>query len=358
MEISRKRTKSKKSEYSEDDLMEIGLVSVVLPIYNVEKYLDRCIKSVVNQTYKNLEIILVDDGSPDNCPMICDVWAKKDDRIKVIHKKNAGLGMARNTGIENATGEYICFFDSDDYVETNTIELCINEINRSNSQIVLFGINSVNERGFTVTHRAPDPPKSIYEGVEVQNIFLPMLVSSENNIMMSSCCCLYSMSLLRDINFRFVSERKIIAEDIYSLLVLYKYVNRVSIIPYALYNYCLNQSSLTHTYREDRYPKIKYFYSECVKVCDNFGYGEDIKKRLTGEYYGFVLAAMKMIAKSNNTKKKKIILLNEILHDKDFTSAINTFKKIDGSLKKKVMIIILELKWSRLLLLIFRIKAN
>ena len=87
------------------------LVSVVLPIYNVEKYMDRCINSIINQTYKNLEIILVDDGSPDNCPQKCDDWGIKDSRIKVVHKKNAGLGMARNTGIENATGDYICFID-------------------------------------------------------------------------------------------------------------------------------------------------------------------------------------------------------------------------------------------------------
>ena len=101
------------------------LISVVLPIYNVEKYLNRCIKSIITQTYKNLEVILVDDGSPDHCPRICDEWAKKDARIKVIHKKNEGLGMARNTGIENATGEYICFVDSDDYIAPDTIEKVI-----------------------------------------------------------------------------------------------------------------------------------------------------------------------------------------------------------------------------------------
>ena len=83
--------------------MRKGVVSVVLPIYNVEKYLNRCVKSVVNQSYKNLEIILVDDGSPDNCPALCEEWAKKDNRIKVVHKKNAGLGYARNTGIENVS---------------------------------------------------------------------------------------------------------------------------------------------------------------------------------------------------------------------------------------------------------------
>ena len=96
--------------------MNTGLVSIVIPIYKSEKYLDECIRSIVEQSYRNLEIWLVDDGSPDACPRICDEWAQKDSRIHVIHKKNAGSGMARNTGMENATGEYICFFDSDDYL--------------------------------------------------------------------------------------------------------------------------------------------------------------------------------------------------------------------------------------------------
>ena len=97
-------------------------VSIVVPVYNVEKYLDRCIESIVNQTYKNLEIILVDDGSTDSCPQMCDEWGLKDSRIKVVHKENAGLGMARNTGIDNALGEYIFFFGSDDYVDVTTVE--------------------------------------------------------------------------------------------------------------------------------------------------------------------------------------------------------------------------------------------
>ena len=96
--------------------------SVVLPIYNVEKYLNRCLDSVMNQTYKKLEIILVDDGSPDNSPQMCDNWAKVDDRIKVVHKKNAGLGEARNSGLDVATGDYIVFFDSDDYIDTRLFE--------------------------------------------------------------------------------------------------------------------------------------------------------------------------------------------------------------------------------------------
>ena len=98
------------------------LISVIVPIYNVEKYLDRCVDSIINQTYKNLEIILVDDGSPDNCPQMCDDYAKKDSRIKVVHKENGGLSDARNVGMEVATGEYVSFIDSDDYISLDCYE--------------------------------------------------------------------------------------------------------------------------------------------------------------------------------------------------------------------------------------------
>ena len=92
------------------------LISVIVPVYKAEKYLDKCVQSIVNQTYKNLEIILVDDGSPDNCPAVCDEYASKDSRVRVVHKKNAGPSAARNTGLDAATGGYIWFVDGDDYL--------------------------------------------------------------------------------------------------------------------------------------------------------------------------------------------------------------------------------------------------
>ena len=111
------------------------MISVIVPIYNVEKYLARCVDSIVNQTYKNLEIILVDDGSPDRCPQMCDDYAEKDSRIKVVHKKNGGLSDARNAGMAVATGEYISFIDSDDYVSDDFFECLLDAMNKENSDI-------------------------------------------------------------------------------------------------------------------------------------------------------------------------------------------------------------------------------
>lgn len=115
--------------------MNNPLVSVIVPIYNVEVYLRRCLDSVLRQTYRNIEIVLVDDGSPDRCPEICDEYAKNDNRIKVIHQKNGGLAHARNVGIANSKGEYISFIDSDDFVSEKYVEILYYGIEKNNADV-------------------------------------------------------------------------------------------------------------------------------------------------------------------------------------------------------------------------------
>lgn len=117
------------------------LFSVIVPIYKVEKYLPDCVNSILNQTYKDFELLLVDDGSPDNCPQMCDDFALKDSRIRVIHKKNGGLVSARNIGIKNAKGKYICYVDGDDTVDEKLLESIYKEILiKNNPDIIIFGI--------------------------------------------------------------------------------------------------------------------------------------------------------------------------------------------------------------------------
>ena len=114
---------------------ENPLISIVIPVYKVEKFLGRCVESVVNQTYKNLEIFLIDDGSPDNCPQICDEWAEKESRIKVIHLENAGVANARNTALKQISGDYVGFVDSDDYVEPDMYEKLLDTALKNDADI-------------------------------------------------------------------------------------------------------------------------------------------------------------------------------------------------------------------------------
>lgn len=119
------------------------LITVIVPVYKVEPYLDRCVQSIVDQTCSNLEIILVDDGSPDNCPAMCDAWAEKDSRIRVIHKANGGLSDARNAGLALAAGEYISFIDSDDWIAPEMLEKLLDALQRDDSDIAACTVQMV-----------------------------------------------------------------------------------------------------------------------------------------------------------------------------------------------------------------------
>lgn len=323
--------------------MRKGVVSVVLPIYNVEKYLNRCVKSVVNQSYKNLEIILVDDGSPDNCPELCEDWAKKDSRIKVVHKENAGLGYARNTGIENATGEYICFFDSDDYIALDAIEKAYSCISENKAEMVLFGFCNVDSSGKTKKCMIPKTKKKLYRQSEVQSYVLPNLIAPDpktgekTNLWMSAWACMYSMEAIQREQWKFVSERQYISEDVYSLLFLYKGLQSVAILPEALYFYCENGTSLTHVYRQDRYDKNKFCYDACLNACEKLNYNQDIKDRLAFQYVSNIIGALKLIVTADCSKKEQKEFLKEIVTDNHFQAVVQKMNTSKESLPRKIL---------------------
>lgn len=139
----------------------MDLISIIVPIYKVEPYLNKCVQSIVDQTYENLEIILVDDGSPDNCPAICDAWAAKDSRVKVIHKENGGLSDARNAGLAIAKGDYVAFVDSDDYIEPAFIADLHAALSRTGADIAECGVSYVDESGNVLRHRPAAPEREL-----------------------------------------------------------------------------------------------------------------------------------------------------------------------------------------------------
>ena len=143
---------------------EQPLISVIVPVYNVEKYLKKCVDSITSQTYKNLEILLVDDGSTDSSGQICNEFEKNDARIKVIHKKNGGLSDARNAGLDRAKGQYYAFIDSDDYIQDNTIEIMLNSIKKNKSEIAVCNMIRFLEEGETVQFYCPTDHEVLYQG--------------------------------------------------------------------------------------------------------------------------------------------------------------------------------------------------
>lgn len=212
-------------------------VSIIVPIYNVEKYLCKCVDSILNQSYNNLQIILVDDGSPDSCPNICDEYLHKDNRIQVIHKANGGLSSARNAGIKVANGKYIVFIDSDDYIEIDMIKKLVTAIESSNADLCICGMRWVNKDGTLFTKVAKSPIKNIiYDDDKKFDLFKQpnyfYYVTSVNK--------LYKRSLFENILF---PEHKI-NEDEFTAHHIFDCCNRICCIEDELYNYVQADTSI------------------------------------------------------------------------------------------------------------------
>mgnify|MGYP000955898924 CR=1 FL=1 len=211
-------------------------ISIIIPIYNVEKYLRRCIDSIVNQTYKNTEIILVNDGSPDNCGVICDEYAKIDSRIKVIHKVNGGLSSARNAGLDIASGEYIMFVDSDDWISEDTLEK-LNRYVEKGYDIINFKFRFVKEKTKNII-KLNDKIKDSYECDLFS--YIDKLFSGELDFFIWNK--LYKNDLFSDV--RFPVGRNY--EDLATIYKLYFNAKNIIVTDYTLYNYWLgNSNSIT-----------------------------------------------------------------------------------------------------------------
>lgn len=329
--------------------------SLILPIYNVEKYLDRCISSVLQQTYSDYEIILVDDGSPDNCPSMCDDWAKKDDRIKVIHKENGGLGYARNTGIENASGEYIFFIDSDDYIDSDLLFDVAKKIEKYGKvDILCYGHRKINTQNISYYEMCPNTPKEFYEGEEIQSFLLPEFLGKSPYIKegygintLSAWVMAFRNETLIKNKFKFVSERDIISEDIYSIFDFFAEINTVVFLNKVYYNYCQNEGSLTKAYKPDRFEKIVDFYLKMEQICDKNNYSDEVRLRIIAPFitntYDCIKSEIKYAKKrgyTNTYKRLKSIYKNEILQ-----KALKKYPSRQYPIKRKIVQYCIKNRW-------------
>ena len=243
------------------------LISVIIPVYKVEKYLKRCIDSVINQTYKNLEIILVDDGSPDNCPKICDDYSKKDKRIKVIHKKNGGLSDARNKGIEKANGDYISFIDSDDYVELNYIDFLYKILKENNADI------SMGKQYVRYPNKILNTGSNNNYVLNSHDALEKMLYGEDFDV--SAWAKLYKKELFKGIRY----PKGRLFEDSATTYKLIDKAKTIVLKSIPIYNYIIRDDSITNeTFNEKKFDLItstnemcKYInkkYKDLDKACD------------------------------------------------------------------------------------------
>lgn len=223
--------------------MKNPLITVIIPVYNVEKYLRRCLDSVIAQTYQNLEIICVDDGSIDDSGKICDQYAVRDARIKVIHQENQGLSAARNRGLDCATGEYIAFVDSDDYIQSDMLERLYSELSKSEASYVICGYNVVNSAGIILgTHSVGK--NRVCSGADGLRQHYYHSNGQENFVTVWGK--LYNKELFADVRFK----AGIYFEDIHIMPYLLLQSSEVLLLPYVGYSYTQNEHSITNTSSE------------------------------------------------------------------------------------------------------------
>ena len=292
------------------------LISVIVPVYKVEKYLNKCIESIVNQTYKNLEIILVDDGSPDECGKICDNYAQKDMRIKVIHKENGGLSDARNAGINISNGKYISFIDSDDYIDLEYIELLYKTIKKDKSDMAISSHKVIYENG-TILEKATKE-ESILESKEVLKRIL-----YDDGIDLSAWAKLYKIELFEEIRY----PKGRLFEDAATTYKLVDTCKKISIISKSTYNYIIRGNSITNVnfsekkmdliisteemcnYIKKKYPdleeaanrRLMYAYlSTLTQLIKSNKRNKSVEKRL----YGYIKQNSKMILKDKNVPRR------------------------------------------------------
>lgn len=335
------------------------MVTIIVPVYKVEKYLERCLDSILRQSYKNLEIILVDDCSPDKSPELCDAWAARDSRIRVIHKaQNEGAGLARNTGLDYANGEYVLFVDCDDYIDPETVSTCLRTAVETSAEVVVFGNCNVDAAGRMQYYGVSE--RRVFGGKQVLENFLPNLLDADPSFAHASPVAramLLAMAPIRDHHWRFVSERTVASEDMYSLAVLFRYVRCVTVIPEPLYYYCENEVSLTHSLQINAYERIRTFNSEMQKLFSEPGYGTENSYRATNLYLSYTIAVLKQIAAAENDAAIRLRKIRQIVDDPMLQCALKKVKNRRQKMTREILFFAMRRRLYRICDFLIKAKA-
>ena len=305
-------------------------ISIIIPVYNVEKYLDKCVQAARNQTLQDVEIILVDDESPDNCPQLCDEYARQDNRIKVVHKKNGGLGFARNSGLDVAVGEYVTFLDSDDFVDLDTYEHLCTLLSKYKADALYYKLNRFYDDKEVKNVCRKDEVALFNEG-QIKDLMLDIIASdmsvrAEHQVNCSSCTAIYRLDIIKQHNIRFYSERELISEDMVFNLDYLNCCSKVAFNDTEHYHYRFNLQSLTNTIRLDRVEKNIELYNFIKERLDSWNL-DRMKgtERASRMFIGYSRSFMNPILKSSKTLKEKNDWLDKTLSMPIWNELYSTF---------------------------------
>lgn len=343
--------------------MSIIKVSIIVPVYNVENYLERCLDSLINQSLKEIEIILIDDGSKDNSPKICDMYAERDSRIRVIHKQNQGLGMARNTGLDVAKGEYVVFVDSDDFVSTDAYEEMYNRIKIDGADMLMANYYQYNTLNNTIEEVKAISYSRIVELTEIKKIACQIVGVNPrekelDDIGMSVWKNMYSRDVLEKNDIRFCSERKFVSEDAIFHLMAVPKMKKISMMTESYYYYCQNGTeSLSATFRESKFEEYKILYqkeSELLELENMLDYG---KYYIATSFLGNIRAHFKQLVSKNYNISEKRKIARKIVNDELVQNILIWYPYKLTPMKQRLFSEMIKMKRVDLLLLFGKLQS-
>lgn len=341
-------------------------LSVIVPVYNVENYIRECLESLINQSLQDIEIILIDDGSSDNSGKICDEYSEKDDRIKVIHKKNEGVSIARNTGIEIAKSKYITFVDSDDWIELDTYKILMSELEKNDTDLIIYNYNNYIDK----KEKNKDFPEDcILEGKEqiqtLQATILAPEIGQDTFFHTKflglgfSCNKIYKKDILEKNNIYFnMNNKRAVCEDI---LFNYQYletISNVKIINKNLYNYRKLNTSATQKYNDQILVINEFIYNEILKYrtshCGDKYYESALNMRMI---INFFLACRVYFCNKDGNKKymQRYKEFKEYLRKEYYEEAFKKIEKRYCNIKIRISKIFISLKMYNVLFNVFYI---
>ena len=331
-------------------------ISFVVPVYNVEKYLRQCVDSLLAQTVSAHEIILVDDGSKDSSGQICDEYAEKYDLIKVIHKENAGLGMARNTGLEHVTGDYVIFIDSDDFCSLDFVEQMIDVYQKTGCDTCKTSFNRVDMNGNYLSSHSIE--EGSFTGNAVRTEFLPRIIGSapekRDSVPASACCTLYSMDVIRRNNLRFVSEREWISEDTIFNLYYYDKAQNVVMSKYIGYHYRTNPHSLTTTYAANRFDRCLALYFKEIEILRELVLYDICKYRLIRQFFVFLQLCFDNLKTSKLPGKEVRQELERMCANEHLQNMINQYPVYKMGIKQQVFVYLVKYRLIGILYMLYK----
>ncbi len=236
-------------------------ISVIIPVYNSEIYLKRCIDSVLDQTLNGIEIVLVDDGSTDASPSICDEYARNHENVVVIHKDNAGQGLARNDGLQVIRGRYFAFLDSDDYMDTHAYEAIVDRLDSTGADVCAFGYDKLDSDG-TSRYKVKIRRTEYFGTDGIKKFMLHFFgddAGDDDLRGVSACMSAYKTSIMQEHNIQFPSERVVLSEDTIFNLEYCKYIGKAVTLDNNYYHYCIHEQSHTQRYDSGRISKTDEF---------------------------------------------------------------------------------------------------